>query len=155
MRDTGGRVDGAQRGTWGHVGSHINARALSQKILRSRVFYPSIATDAQDYVGDVIHSRDMPAFFISLGMRWARPEFSDLSFSRIDFGVIKCPHENPQPITPVIANFEMGRMLDQSMEMGLIRKWARPVEDYRMIGPWPLGWSRVEPPSSDSGERTR
>ncbi|GAA0187544.1 hypothetical protein LIER_34832 [Lithospermum erythrorhizon] len=41
----------------------------------------------------------------------ARLEFSDMSFSRKDFQETGCPHEDQLVITPVIAKFEVGRIL--------------------------------------------
>ncbi|GAA0154161.1 hypothetical protein LIER_12224 [Lithospermum erythrorhizon] len=70
---------------------------------------------------------------------WARLEFSDLSFSRKDFEGIECPHEDLLVITPVIANFKVGRMpvetgksvdilfLDAYLKLGISRAQIRPV----------------------------
>ncbi|GAA0150961.1 hypothetical protein LIER_09783 [Lithospermum erythrorhizon] len=69
----------------------------------------------------------------------ARPEFPDLSFSRKDFEGIECPHEDPLVINPVIANFEVGRMLvdtrssvdilflDAYLKLGMSWEEIRPV----------------------------
>ncbi|GAA0173075.1 hypothetical protein LIER_26768 [Lithospermum erythrorhizon] len=69
----------------------------------------------------------------------ARPEFPDLSYSRKDFEGIKCAHKDPLVITPVIENFEVGRILvntissfdilflDAYLNMGMSPAQIRPV----------------------------
>ncbi|GAA0161958.1 hypothetical protein LIER_39326 [Lithospermum erythrorhizon] len=69
----------------------------------------------------------------------SRPEFPNLSFSRKDFEGIKCPHEDPLVIAPMIANLEVGRMLidtrslvdilflDPYLTLGISREKMRPI----------------------------
>ncbi|GAA0153367.1 hypothetical protein LIER_11621 [Lithospermum erythrorhizon] len=57
MRDTEVGLMVLEEMNGGMWGSHIKARALKQKILRSGVFLPSIATDAQDHRTDVYTPR--------------------------------------------------------------------------------------------------